>query len=92
MLHIDTGKTVRVMLTTFRDGLQGCFGGKTRLRDVLPAMEAAAAAGVRHFEFGGGARFQAPYFYVGESPFHCMDMMRSAVGPDADLQILTQCE
>ena len=90
MLHIDTGKTVRVMLTTFRDGLQGCFGGKTRLKDVLPAMEAAAAAGVRHFEFGGGARFQAPYFYVGESPFHCMDMMRSAVGPDADLQILTR--
>jgi pyruvate carboxylase subunit B len=90
VLHIETGKTVRVMLTTFRDGLQGCFGGKTRLQDVLPAMEAAAVAGVRHFEFGGGARFQAPYFYVGESPFHCMDMMRAAVGPDADLQILTR--
>jgi len=90
MLHIDTEKKVRVMLTTFRDGLQSCFGGKTRLKDILPAMEAAAASGVRHFEFGGGARFQAPYFYVGESPFDCMDQMRTAVGPDADLQILTR--
>ena len=78
------------MLTAFRDGLQGCFGGKTRLQDILPAMEAAAAAGVRHFEFGGGARFQAPYFYVGENPFDSMDRMRAAVGPEADLQILTR--
>ncbi len=66
------------------------FGGKTRLKDILPAMEASAGAGIRHFEFGGGARFQAPYFYVGESPFDCMDKMREAVGPDVDLQILTR--
>lgn len=90
MLHIKTGKKVRVVFTPFRDGLQSCFGGKTRLKDILPALEASAAAGIRHFEFGGGARFQAPYFYVGESPFDCMDQMRAAVGPDADLQILTR--
>lgn len=78
------------MFTPFRDGLQSCFGGKTRLKDILPAMEASAAAGIRHFEFGGGARFQAPLFYVGESPFDCMDKMRDAVGSDADLQILTR--
>jgi pyruvate carboxylase subunit B len=79
------------MLTAFRDGLQCSFGGKVRVRDILPSMEfAAQRAGVRHFEFGGGARFQAPYFYVGEDPFACQDQMRSAVGRDADLQILTR--
>jgi pyruvate/oxaloacetate carboxyltransferase len=51
------------MFTPFRDGLQSTFGGKVRLEDFLPAMEAAAALGVRHFEFGGGALFQAPFFY-----------------------------
>jgi len=78
------------MLTTFRDGLQSVFGGKVRVNDVLPAMEAAAEAGIRHFEFGGGARYQAPYFYAGEDPFECMDLMRKTVGPDVDLQILTR--
>jgi len=79
------------MLTPFRDGLQSSFGGKVRLKDILPAMEySAKVAGIRHFEFGGGARFQAPFFYVGEDPFHCQDEMRKAVGPDADLQILTR--
>ena len=90
MIFTQDRKTIRVMLTTFRDGLQSVFGGKVRTADVLPAMQAAAAAGIRHFEFGGGARYQAPYFYVGEDPFTCMDQMRQAVGPDADLQILTR--
>ena len=78
------------MFTPFRDGLQSVFGGKTRLKDILPAIEASAAAGIKHFEFGGGARFQAPFFYVGENPFFCMSEIRKAVGPDADLQILTR--
>jgi pyruvate carboxylase subunit B len=87
----DRPKKIRVMLTPFRDGLQSSFGGRVRLKDFLPAMEfAAARVGVRHFEFGGGARFQAPYFYVGEDPFACQDEMRQAVGPDVDLQILTR--
>jgi len=90
MLHASSKKTIRVMFTPFRDGLQSSFGGKARLKDILPAMEASAAAGIRHFEFGGGARYQAPYFYVGEDPFWCQDEMRKAVGPDADLQILTR--
>jgi pyruvate carboxylase subunit B len=51
---------------------------------------AAKEAEIRHFEFGGGARYQAPFFYVGEDPFDCMDEMRKAVGPDVDLQILTR--
>lgn len=90
MIHARNGKKIRVMLTAFRDGLQSVFGGKVRTEDVIPAMQVAVDAGVRHFEFGGGARFQAPYFYVGENPFASMDRMREAVGPDVDLQILTR--
>ncbi len=91
MLFTSKPKTIRVMFTPFRDGLQSSFGGKVRLADILPAMEfAATEAKIRHFEFGGGARYQAPYFYVGEDPFQCMDGMRKAVGPDVDLQILTR--
>jgi len=90
MLYTPTEKPIRVMLTAFRDGLQSVFGGKVRVADILPAMQASAAAGIRHFEFGGGARYQAPYFYVGEDPFACMDQMRAAVGQEADLQILTR--
>jgi len=91
MIFTESPKKIRVMFTPFRDGLQSSFGGKVRLADILPAMEfAAKEAGIRHFEFGGGARYQAPFFYVGEDPFQCMDGMRDAVGPDVDLQILTR--
>ena len=90
MIFTEKKKEIRVMFTPFRDGLQSVFGGKTRLNDILPAIEASAAAGIRHFEFGGGARFQAPFFYVGEDPFKCMAEIRKTVGPDADLQILTR--
>jgi pyruvate carboxylase subunit B len=90
MIFATNPKKIRVMFTPFRDGLQSSFGGKVRLNDFLPAMEASAAAGVKHFEFGGGARYQAPYFYLGENPFEDMRKIRAAVGPDADLQILTR--
>lgn len=91
MIFTDKPKKIRVMFTPFRDGLQSSFGGKVRLGDILPAMEfAAREAGIRHFEFGGGARYQAPFFYLGEDPFVCQDKMREAVGPDVDLQILTR--
>lgn len=91
MIVAPRPKTIRVMLTTFRDGLQSSFGGRVRLNDFLPAMEFASRdLGIHHFEFGGGARFQAPYFYLGENPFDCQDAIRRAVGPDVDLQILTR--
>ncbi len=90
MIFTSTPKTIRVMFTPFRDGLQSSFGGKVRLMDFLPAMKASAEAGIRHFEFGGGARYQAPYFYLGEDPFEDMRKIREAVGPDVDLQILTR--
>lgn len=90
MIFTSESKKIGVMFTPFRDGLQSCFGGKARIADILPAVKASADAGISHFEFGGGARFQAPYFYVGENPFECMDKIREAVGPEADLQILTR--
>jgi len=90
MILTQHPKKIRVMFTPFRDGLQSSFGGKVRLRDFLPALEASVDAGVRHFEFGGGARYQAPYFYVGENPFETMQAIRDAVGRDVDLQILTR--
>lgn len=90
MIFTKNPKTIRVMFTPFRDGLQSSFGGKVRLNDFLPAMEASVDAGIKHFEFGGGARYQAPYFYLGEDPFETMGAIRKAVGPDIDLQILTR--
>jgi len=90
MIFAENPKKIRVMFTPFRDGLQSSFGGKVRLNDFLPAMELAAQSGIRHFEFGGGARFQAPLFYLGENPFEDMRLIRKAVGPDVDLQILTR--
>ena len=90
MIFTDTPKKIRVMFTPFRDGLQSSFGGKTRLKDIMPALEATARADIRHIEFGGGARFQAPMFYLGENPFETMEKMRAVVGPDTDLQILTR--
>lgn len=90
MIFTKSPKTIRVMFTAFRDGLQSSFGGKVRLNDFLPAMKASAEIGIRHFEFGGGARYQAPLFYLGEDPFETMKSIREAVGPNIDLQILTR--
>jgi pyruvate carboxylase subunit B len=90
MIHSPSGKRIRVMLTPFRDGLQSVFGGKVRTSDIVPALKVAVGAGVRHFEFGGGARYQAPYMYVGEDPFDAMDQLRDAAGDGVDLQILTR--
>jgi pyruvate carboxylase subunit B len=90
MMFASTPRKIRVMFTPFRDGLQSVFGGKVRLDDFLPAVQRAAELGFRHLEFGGGARFQAPLFYLGENPFQCMRRIRDAVGPDVDLQILTR--
>jgi pyruvate carboxylase subunit B len=81
-------KLVRVMNTAFRDGFQSCLGARVITKDFIPAVEAAKAAGIDHFEFGGGARFQALYFYCNEDAFDMMDAFRSAVGPDTNLQTL----
>jgi len=91
MIYTKKPKEIKTQFMPFRDGLQSAFGGKVRLNDYLPAMIASAKeAGVKHFEFGGGARYQAPLFYLNESPFETMQAMKDAVGPGIDLQILTR--
>ncbi|MCK9373244.1 MAG: biotin attachment protein [Sulfuricurvum sp.] len=83
-------KYIDVMDTTFRDGFQSVFGGRVLMEDFFPAVEAAKEAGIRHFEFGGGARFQSLFFYLNENAFEMMDRFRAIVGPDANLQTLAR--
>lgn len=83
-------KYIDVMDTTFRDGFQSVFGGRVLMEDFFPAVEAAKEAGTRHFEFGGGARFQSLFFYLNENAFDMMDRFRAIVGPDANLQTLAR--
>ncbi|MBN2896464.1 MAG: biotin attachment protein [Campylobacterales bacterium] len=83
-------KLIDLMDTTFRDGFQSVFGGRVLLNDFLPAVQAAKDAGISHFEFGGGARFQVPYFYLNENAFDNMDTFRRIVGPEANLQTLAR--
>ena len=83
-------KFIDVMDTTFRDGFQSVYGARVLMNDFLPALEAAKEAGIEHFEFGGGARFQSLYFYLNEDAFVMMDKFRSIVGPKANLQTLSR--
>ncbi len=76
--------------TSFRDGFQSVFGARVLSEDFMPAVEAAASAGITHFEAGGGARFQSLFMYCGESAFSMMDKFRQAAGPDATLQTLAR--
>ncbi|MBK6548499.1 MAG: biotin attachment protein [Arcobacter sp.] len=83
-------KYIDIMDTTFRDGFQSVFGGRVLMNDFFPAVEAAKDAGITHFEFGGGARFQSLFFYLNENAFDMMDKFRSIVGPDANFQTLAR--
>ena len=83
-------KVIDVMDTTFRDGFQSVFGARVLMDDFLPAVEAARHADIRHFEFGGGARFQSLYFYTNEDAFLMMDKFREKAGADANLQTLAR--
>jgi pyruvate carboxylase subunit B len=83
-------KFIDIMDTTFRDGFQSVYGGRVLMNDFFPAVEAAKKAGINHFEFGGGARFQSLYFYLREDAFEMMDKFRAIVGPDANLQTLAR--
>ncbi len=83
-------KYIDVMDTTFRDGFQSVFGGRVLMEDFFPAVEAAKEAGITHFEFGGGARFQSLFFYLQENAFEMMDKFREIVGPEANLQTLAR--
>ncbi len=83
-------KFIDIMDTTFRDGFQSVYGGRVLMKDFFPAVEAAKIAGINHFEFGGGARFQSLYFYLREDAFEMMDKFRKIVGPDTNLQTLSR--
>jgi len=83
-------KYIDVMDTTFRDRFQSVFGGRVLMEDFFPAVEAAKNAGINHFEFGGGARFQSLFFYLQENAFEMMDKFRDIVGPEANLQVLSR--
>ena len=83
-------KYIDIMDTTFRDGFQSVFGGRVLMNDFFPAVAAAKEAGITHFEFGGGARFQSLFFYLQENAFEMMDKFREITGPDANLQTLAR--
>ena len=83
-------KKINFMLTAFRDGFQSVYGARVLPKDFMPAVEAARHAGISHMEFGGGARFQALFFYCNENAFDMMDTFRKTAGPDANLQTLAR--
>ena len=83
-------KKVKFMCTAFRDGFQSVYGARVFTKDFMPAVQAACDAGITHFEAGGGARFQALYFYSNDDAFQMMDEFRQVAGPEADLQTLAR--
>jgi len=83
-------KFIDIMDTTFRDGFQSVFGGRVLMGDFMPAVAAAREAGITHFEFGGGARFQSLFFYLNENAFDMMDKFREVAGSEANLQTLAR--
>ncbi len=83
-------KKINFMCTAFRDGFQSVYGARVFTKDFMPAVAAAKEAGIRHFEAGGGARFQALYFYTNEDAFAMMDEFRRVAGEDANLQTLAR--
>ena len=83
-------KFIDIMDTTFRDGFQSVFGGRVLMDDFFDAVTSAKEAGINHFEFGGGARFQSLFFYLNENAFEMMDKFRDIVGDEANLQTLAR--
>lgn len=83
-------KKIRFMDTSLRDGFQSVFGARVLTDDFIPAVEAGVHAGIEYMEAGGGARFQSPFLYCGESAFDMMDRFREAAGPKASLQTLAR--
>ncbi len=83
-------KKINFMLTAFRDGFQSVFGARVFSKDFLPVVAMASEAGIQHFEAGGGALFQAAFFYSNEDAFQVMDNFRKVTGPSANLQTLAR--
>ena len=83
-------KKVSFMCTAFRDGFQSVFGARVLSKDYLPIVKEAVEAGMTNIEAGGGASFQAAFFYNNENAFDVMDSFRQICGPDVNLQTLAR--
>ena len=83
-------KKIRFMDTSFRDGFQSVYGARVVTKDFIPAFEASLEAGIDHYEFGGGARFQSLFFYTQENAFDMMDTLRKIAGDKVNLQTLAR--
>lgn len=83
-------KKISFMCTAFRDGFQSVFGARVLSKDYLPVVKDAVAAGMTNIEAGGGASFQAAFFYNNENAFDVMDEFRQICGPDVNLQTLAR--
>ncbi|MDR2152545.1 MAG: biotin attachment protein [Helicobacteraceae bacterium] len=83
-------KIIEVMDTSYRDGFQSVFGARVFMKDFMSTVQSAIDAGIRRFEMGGGARFQALFFYLNENAFDMMDEFRRVAGKDAILQTLSR--
>lgn len=78
------------MCTAFRDGFQSVFGARVLSKDYMPIVKQAVDAGLTHIEAGGGAAFQAAFFYNNENAFDVMDEFRTVCGPTVNLQTLAR--
>ncbi|MBQ9738901.1 MAG: biotin attachment protein, partial [Alphaproteobacteria bacterium] len=83
-------KKVSYMCTAFRDGFQSVFGARVLSKDYLPVVAEAVKAGMTNIEAGGGASFQAAFFYNNENAFDVMDKFREIAGPKVNLQTLAR--
>ena len=83
-------KKISFMCTAFRDGFQSVFGARVLSKDYLPIVKEAVEAGMTNIEAGGGASFQAAFFYNNENAFDVMDSFRQICGPDVNLQTLAR--
>ena len=83
-------KKISYMCTAFRDGFQSVFGARVLSKDYLLVVAEAVKAGMTNIEAGGGASFQAAFFYNNENAFDVMDKFREIAGPKVNLQTLAR--
>ena len=85
-----TTQKISLLCTAFRDGFQSVFGARVLSKDYMPIVKEAVNAGITNIEAGGGASFQASFFYNNENAFDVMDTFRKTVGPKVNLQTLAR--
>lgn len=83
-------KKIDWLCTAFRDGFQSVFGARVLSKDYMPIVKETVATGVKNIEAGGGASFQAAFFYNNENAFDVMDEFRSVCGENVNLQTLAR--